>query len=84
MKSRIQKSIIALLLCLTLVSGSSISAIQANASDLSSNNQADNEAQGGQNADPDKGNPGDQDMDSSEVLKDSEQNDEEKQEEVSD
>lgn len=84
MKSRIQKSIIALLLCLTLVGGSSISAIQANASDLSSNNQADNEAQGRQNTDPDKENPGDQGMDSSEVLKDSEQNDEEKQEEVSD
>ena len=80
MKSRIQKSIMALLLCLTLAVSSSISAIQANASDLSSNVQEQN----GQSADPNKENSGGQGLNSSEKEKDSEQNNEEKQEDVSD
>lgn len=79
MKSRIQKSIIAVLLCLMLAGSSSISVIQANASDLSGNTQE----QGGQSIDSDKENSGDQGLNPGQDEKDSEQNDEEKQEEVS-
>ena len=77
MKSRIQKSIIALMLCLTLAGTSSISAIHADAS------EADNEqVKSGQSVDSDKMNAGGQNV--SEETGDQDHIDEEEQEKVSD